>query len=82
MIETIRELVAAGFVLHDLIEPEWPPNHDKTWGQWSPLRGRLFPGTAIFAATIALRQFDLKKVFAYSTVSQLGFMFVAARRQR
>src|SRR6185312_13223076 len=33
--------------------------------------------TAIFAATIALRQFDLKKVFAYSTVSQLGFMFVA-----
>ena len=34
--------------------------------------------TAIFAGSIALRQFDLKKVFAYSTVSQLGFMFVAA----
>ena len=34
--------------------------------------------TALFAASIALRQFDLKKVFAYSTVSQLGFMFVAA----
>jgi len=33
--------------------------------------------TALFAGTIALRQFDLKKVFAYSTVSQLGFMFVA-----
>src|SRR5688572_27854597 len=33
--------------------------------------------TALFAATIALRQFDLKKVFAYSTISQLGFMFVA-----
>src|SRR5205085_2595926 len=32
--------------------------------------------TAIFSASIALRQFDLKKVFAYSTVSQLGFMFV------
>jgi NADH-quinone oxidoreductase subunit L len=32
--------------------------------------------TALFSATIALRQFDLKKVFAYSTVSQLGFMFV------
>jgi NADH-quinone oxidoreductase subunit L len=31
--------------------------------------------TAIFAASIALRQYDLKKVFAYSTVSQLGFMF-------
>ena len=33
--------------------------------------------TAILAATIALRQFDLKKVFAYSTISQLGFMFAA-----
>ena len=33
--------------------------------------------TALFSATIALRQFDLKKVFAYSTISQLGFMFVA-----
>jgi NADH-quinone oxidoreductase subunit L len=32
--------------------------------------------TAIFAGTIALRQFDLKKVFAYSTISQLGYMFV------
>jgi NADH-quinone oxidoreductase subunit L len=32
--------------------------------------------TAIFAASIAMRQFDLKKVFAYSTVSQLGYMFV------
>ncbi len=32
--------------------------------------------TALLAASIALRQFDLKKVFAYSTVSQLGFMFV------
>jgi NADH-quinone oxidoreductase subunit L len=32
--------------------------------------------TALFAGSIAFRQFDLKKVFAYSTVSQLGFMFV------
>ena len=32
--------------------------------------------TALLAGVIALRQFDLKKVFAYSTVSQLGFMFV------
>jgi len=32
--------------------------------------------TALLAATIALRQTDLKKVFAYSTISQLGFMFV------
>ncbi len=34
--------------------------------------------TAIFAATIALVQNDIKKVLAYSTVSQLGYMFLAA----
>ncbi len=33
--------------------------------------------TAIFAATIGLAQFDIKKVLAYSTVSQLGYMFLA-----
>ncbi len=33
--------------------------------------------TAFFAATIAVAQTDIKKVLAYSTVSQLGFMFVA-----
>ncbi len=33
--------------------------------------------TAILAATIALRQNDIKKVLAYSTVSQLGYMFLA-----
>ncbi|HEX3790035.1 MAG TPA: class I SAM-dependent methyltransferase [Pseudonocardiaceae bacterium] len=44
----VRQLAAAGFVLADLIEPEWPAGHEREWGQWSPLRGRLFPGTAIF----------------------------------
>ena len=33
--------------------------------------------TAFFAATIAVAQTDIKKVLAYSTISQLGFMFVA-----
>jgi len=33
--------------------------------------------TAFFAATIGLKQWDIKKVLAYSTVSQLGFMFIA-----
>lgn len=32
--------------------------------------------TAIFAASIALKQHDIKKVLAYSTVSQLGYMFL------
>ena len=46
--DRVRELVAAGFVLDDLVEPEWPDTNDQVWGGWSPLRGRLIPGTAIF----------------------------------
>ncbi|WP_442791505.1 class I SAM-dependent methyltransferase [Micromonospora sp. NBC_01813] len=48
--DRVRELVAAGFVLRDIVEPPWPDGHEQIWGQWSPLRGRLFPGTAIFVA--------------------------------
>jgi len=34
-------------------------------------------GTALFAATIGIAQNDIKKVLAYSTISQLGYMFLA-----
>ncbi|ALC05728.1 SAM-dependent methyltransferase [Corynebacterium deserti GIMN1.010] len=51
--DRIAELIDASFRLDRLIEPEWPVHLDQTWGQWSPLRGQLFPGTAIFMATIA-----------------------------
>jgi SAM-dependent methyltransferase len=51
--DRVRELVAAGFEVLDLVEPEWPDGHDREWGQWSPLRGRLFPGTAIFVSRLA-----------------------------
>ncbi len=47
----------------------------------APLSSTVVAGigalTALFAATIALRQYDIKKVLAYSTVSQLGYMFIA-----
>lgn len=46
--DRVREIVAAGLVLDDVVEPEWPEDLDAEWGQWSPLRGAYFPGTAIF----------------------------------
>lgn len=45
-------LAGNGFVLHELREPEWPPELDRVWGGWSRTRGLLTPGTAIFAATL------------------------------
>ncbi|MFE3261538.1 class I SAM-dependent methyltransferase [Nocardia sp. NPDC059091] len=46
--DRVREIVAAGLILTDIIEPDWPEWLDREWGQWSPLRGEIFPGTAIF----------------------------------
>lgn len=50
--DRIRELVAAGFVVLDVIEPQWPEGFERVWGQWSPLRGEYFPGTAIFVSRL------------------------------
>lgn len=46
--DRIRAIVAAGLTLIDVIEPEWKPGVSTDWGQWSALRGTIFPGTAIF----------------------------------
>ena len=48
--DRIRELIDAGFIIDDVLEPEWPDHLTEEWGQWSPLRGKLFPGTAIFVS--------------------------------
>jgi SAM-dependent methyltransferase len=48
--DLVRALLGAGFVIEDLVEPEWPETNDKVWGGWSPLRGSLIPGTMIFVS--------------------------------
>jgi SAM-dependent methyltransferase len=51
--DRVREIAAAGFRLVDLVEPEWPDGHTQEWGQWSPLRGAILPGTAIYVCELA-----------------------------
>ena len=48
----VRLLDAAGFRLRRVVEPEWPADNTRTWGGWSPLRGALLPGTAIFVSEL------------------------------
>ena len=48
MADRITDIVAAGLTLDRLVEPEWPADNHAEWGGWSPERGRLIPGTAIF----------------------------------
>ncbi|MBB5082511.1 class I SAM-dependent methyltransferase [Nonomuraea endophytica] len=44
-------MAAAELRIDGLVEPEWPPGHERVWGGWSPLRGRNLPGTAIFSCS-------------------------------
>jgi hypothetical protein len=36
----------------DVIEPEWPAELTNEWGGWSPLRGKLLPGTSIYVCEL------------------------------
>jgi SAM-dependent methyltransferase len=49
----VREIAAAGFRLVDIVEPQWPAGHTQEWGQWSPLRGAILPGTAIYVCELS-----------------------------
>ena len=50
--DRVAEIDAAGFRLVALIEPEWPDELTQEWGQWSPLRGAILPGTAIYVCEL------------------------------
>ncbi len=49
----IGAIGAAGLVLEQLVEPEWPSGHTRVWGGWGPIRSALLPGTAIFVTRTA-----------------------------
>ncbi|MFN5605794.1 MAG: NADH-quinone oxidoreductase subunit L, partial [Actinomycetes bacterium] len=66
-------MVTAGVFLMTRVNPVLAVSYD-----WAPtLIAIVGVATALFAATIAVAPTDIKKVLAYSTVSQLGFMFLA-----
>ena len=67
-------MVTAGVFLVCRMSPlfEYAPEAKQCWWYMSAL------STAFFAATVGLVQNDIKRVIAYSTCSQLGYMFVAA----
>jgi NADH-quinone oxidoreductase subunit L len=66
-------MVTAGVFLMVRVNPVLSVSAD-----WVPtMIAWIGVGTALFAATVAVAQNDIKKVLAYSTVSQLGYMFLA-----
>jgi proton-translocating NADH-quinone oxidoreductase chain L len=66
-------MVAAGVYL---VARFFPLYHNVAGPQSLEVVGWVGSFTALFAAVIALAQNDIKKVLAYSTISQLGYMFV------
>lgn len=50
MEETVTGVLAAGFVLDQLLEPQWVPGNSEVWGSWSPGRAPWVPGTLIVRA--------------------------------
>ena len=48
----VAVLAAHGFRLTTLLEPEWPEGHERVWGGWSAVRGRLTPGTAVIGCDL------------------------------
>jgi len=66
-------MVTAGVFLMTRMAPVLGASYD-----WAPTIIAVVGGvTALYAATVAVAQNDIKKVLAYSTVSQLGYMFMA-----
>ncbi len=66
-------MVTSGVYLMTRVSPILTQSYD-----WAPdVIAWVGVATALFAATIAVAQNDIKKVLAYSTVSQLGYMFLA-----
>jgi NADH-quinone oxidoreductase subunit L len=65
-------MVTAGVYLVARSAPIFSLSHDAQY-----IVATLGAATALFAATIAVGQYDIKKVLAYSTISQLGFMVAA-----
>jgi NADH-quinone oxidoreductase subunit L len=65
-------MVTAGVYLVTRSAPIYMLSHEAQY-----IVATVGAATALFAATIALAQYDIKKVLAYSTISQLGFMVAA-----
>lgn len=46
----INDVIAAGFHLDTVVEPQWQAHNNQVWGGWGPVRGALLPGTLIIRA--------------------------------